>query len=281
MRKSPMDIVFFSACAGGAAITLALLFIILGLIALRGAGAISPAFLLEASGDFGAAGGIFYQIMGTILLMITAGALALPLALGAALYRVEYMGASFRHIADLFIYALNGVPTIIFGLFGYMVFGAWLGMGVSWLTGAIILSIMVTPTMIVSAGEALEAIPDEYRQAGLALGLGRPALMRRVLLPQSIPGILTGLFLGLARAAGETAAIMFTATAFSGVGLPRGLGEPVATLQTHILVLAGEALNPSAKENAWGAALVLVGLVMALSLGAMAARSRTRTEAER
>ncbi len=276
-----MDIALYSACAGAGGATLLILVVILGLIASRGAGALGPGFLLTASRDFGAAGGILYQILGTIILMATAGVISLPVALGAALYRTEYLRVPFKRTADLFVYALGGVPTIIFGLFGYMVFGAWLGLGVSWLTGALILGVMVLPTMVVSIEEALNAIPPAYREEALALGLGEWAIMRRVLLPGSAPGVLTGLFLGLSRAAGETAAIMFTATAFSGVRLPHGLGEPVATLQTHILVLAGEAINPAARRNAWGAALVLVGLVMALGLAAMAARSRTKTEAGR
>ncbi len=274
MRRTA-DIIFFLGCAAAAAAALAILFIILGLLAVRGAGALKPGFFLEASRGFGSGGGVYYQILGTILLMTAAGLLALPAAVGAALYRTEYLPPSLRETADLFIYALNGVPTIIFGLFGYMVFGLWLGLGLSWVTGALILAVMVLPTMTVSTAEALEAIPSGYREAGLALGLGPWQLIRRVLIPRSTAGILTGLFLGLARAGGETAAIMFTATAFSGVGFPRSLAEPVATLQTHILVLAGEALNPAARLNAWGAALVLTAIVMGLSLAAMAARRRT------
>ena len=277
--EKSLDGLFFLACAASTAITLALLFAILGLLASRGAGALSTGFFTEASQGFGAGGGVFYQILGTLLLMTTAGAIALPLAIGAALYRTEYLGPSLRQTADLLIYALNGVPTIIFGLFGYMVFGLWLGLGLSWVTGVLILAVMVLPTMTVSTAEALEAIPGGYREAGLALGLGPWSVIWRVLIPRSMAGIFTGLFLGLARAGGETAAIMFTATAFSGVGFPRSLTEPVATLQTHILVLAGEALNPAARLNAWGAALVLTAVVMGLSLGAMAARRRAGREA--
>ncbi len=279
-RARAVDIIFISICLLCALTAIAVLFIILALILSRGLGAISISFLTEGSRDFGAAGGILYQILGTIILMITAGLMSLPIALGAALYRHEYLTSSYRRTADLFIYALNGVPTIIFGLFGYIFIGGVLKLGVSWVTGSFILAVMILPTITVSIQEALAAIPHKYREAALALGLGRWSIMKSVLIPRSLPGILTGLFLGLARAAGETAAIMFTATAFSGVGLPRGLAEPVATLQTHILVLAAEATNPLARGNAWGSALVLVALVMALSLMAMLVRSRMRTEAE-
>jgi len=279
-RARTLDILFISLCILCALTAVAILFIFLALIISRGLGVINISFLTKPSRDFGAGGGIIYQILGTILLMITAGIISLPIALGAALYRHEYLRPSYRKKADLFIYALNGVPTIIFGLFGYIFIGGALGLGVSWVTGSFILAVMILPTLTVSIQEALSAIPHKYRDTGLALGLGRWSLIRRVLLPRTLPGIFTGLFLGLARAAGETAAIMFTATAFSGAGLPHGLREPVATLQTHILVLAGEATNPVARATAWGSALVLVAIVMALSLMAMFVRSRVRSEAE-
>jgi len=173
------------------------------------------------------------------------------------------------------------VPTIIFGLVGYIFIGGVFKLGVSWITGSFILAVMILPTLTLSIQEALYAIPFKYRETALALGLGRWSLVKKVLLPRSLSGIFTGLFLGLARAAGETAAIMFTATAFSGVGLPRGISEPVATLQTHILVLAGEATNPLARQNAWGAALVLVAIVTLLSLMAMVIRTKIQTEAGR
>jgi len=279
-RARTLDIFFFSLCLLCALFTVAILFIFLALIISRGYGAISLSFLTEPSSGFGSHGGILYQIAGTIILMITAGTLSLPVALGAALYRYEYLKPAYKKRADLFVYALNGVPTIIFGLLGYIFIGGVLRLGVSWVTGSFILAVMILPTLTLSIQEALSAIPRKYRETGLALGLGRWSIIRRVLIPRTLPGILTGLFLGLARAAGETAAIMFTATAFSGVGLPRSFAEPVATLQTHILVLAGEATNPIARTNAWGSALVLVTLVFTLSLMAMFVRKKTRSEAE-
>ncbi len=280
MQRRVMDRLFISLCLLCALTAIAILFVFLALIISKGARAIDLSFLTQPSRDFGASGGIIYQILGTILLMITAGIISLPIALGSALYSSEYLSPSYRKKADLFIYALNGVPTIIFGLFGYIFIGGFLGLGVSWLTGSVILAVMILPTLTVSIEEALLAIPLKYRESGLALGLGRWSLIKSVLIPRTMPGIFTGLFLGLARAAGETAAIMFTATAFSGVGLPRGIREPVATLQTHILVLAGEATNPMARTNAWGSALVLVTLVMTLSLMALLVRSRLHREAE-
>ena len=137
---------------------------------------------------------------------------------------------------------------------------------------------MILPTLVVSIREAIDSIPNQYRDAGLALGMTTAQLIRAVIVPQSVAGMITGLLLGLARATGETAAIMFTATAFSGVNIPRSFNEPVATLQTHILVLSQEALHPSATDAVWGAALVLMGLVLCFSLGANVIRSRSRVE---
>ncbi len=281
MRRDLKEVIFFSACTTTTVTAISLLFIILSAIFVRGLPAINLEFLTAESREFGKNGGIFYQTMGTLILIGAAGVLALPIALGSAVYQTEYLSPSLRGTADLLVYALNAVPTIIFGLFGYMFFGVFLKLGVSWLTGSFILAIMVLPTVIVSIKEAIESIPVKYLEAGLALGLTQERLVRAVIIPQSLHGVVTGLLLGLARAAGETAAIMFTATTFSGVLLPSSFREPVTTLQTHILILAQEAINPRALTNAWGAALVLVALVMFMSIGSMLIREKITLEAER
>ncbi|NIR48633.1 phosphate ABC transporter permease PstA [candidate division KSB1 bacterium] len=281
MTRPIKAILFFSSCTITTIVAVSLLFIILSAILTRAMPAISLEFLVAESKDFGQDGGIFYQIIGTIMLIVGAGILSLPVALGTAIYQTEYINSSFQRTASVLIYALNGVPTILFGLFGYKFFGILLKMGVSWLTGSFILAIMILPTLVVSIKEAIESIPVKYREAGLALGFTTWRLIKTVLIPQSFFGIVTGLLLGLARATGETAAIMFTATAFSGITMPNSFLEPVTTLQTHIFVLAQEAVNPQARTNAWGAALVLVVLVFLMSLGSMLVRRRLTLEAER
>ncbi len=281
MTRHLKAILFFSACIIATVLAVSLLFIILSAILSRGMPAISLEFLTAESKDFGQKGGIFYQIIGTIILIAGAGFLALPIALGTAIYQTEYIRAALQRTASVFIYALNGVPTIIFGLFGYIFFGIFLKMGVSWLSGSFILAIMILPTLVVSIKEAVESIPIKYREAGLALGFTQWRLIRTVIIPQSFFGVVTGLLLGLARAAGETAAIMFTATTFSGVLIPETFREPVTTLQTHILVLAQEAVNPQTRTNAWGAALVLVILVFLMTVGSMLVRRKLKLEAER
>ncbi|MFQ5449424.1 MAG: phosphate ABC transporter permease PstA [Nitrospinaceae bacterium] len=255
---------------------------VLGTVIVKGAPTVSGDFLWEASRDFGSGGGIFYQVMGTWLLMTGAVVVSLPLALGTALLLSEYLKS--RRLKKMFrnlIYSLNGVPTILFGLAGYVFFGEFLGTGVSWLTGSLILAVMIFPTLQVSIQEAIEALPEKYRETGLAMGLTPAAMIWSIVLPQSIFGMVTGILLGLARAAGETAAIMFTATAFSGILLPGTWTDPVPTLQTHILVLVQEAVNPRALSNAWGAALVLLCLVFLLIGAALLVRGRLRMEFER
>jgi len=259
-----------------------ILLVILGIVFGEGAPAIDWEFLTRASSNFGATGGILYQTAGTLLLMGGAVVVSLPVALGTALFQTEYLKS--HRIKKLFrylLYSLNGVPTILFGLVGYMVFGVALETGVSWLTGVLILAVMILPTLQVSFQQAVEALPEKYRDAGLALGLSPSAMIRSVIIPQSLFGIVTGVLLGLARAAGETAAIMFTATTFSGVLLPHSLRDPAPTLQTHILILAQEALNPQAVAHAWGAGLVLLSLTFLLIAGALFCRSRMRMESER
>jgi len=255
---------------------------ILATVFFKGGGALGAGFFLEESRDFGAAGGVRYQIAGTLLLMAGAALAGLPLALAGALFQTEYLKSpGLRRALRLLVYSLNGVPTILFGLLGYLFFGIYLGTGVSWLTGVLILAIMILPTMQVSVQEAIEALPETYREAGSALGLSRWQEIRSIVLPHSFYGIVTGTLLGLARAAGETAAILFTATAFSGARLPASLGDPVPTLQTHILVLAQEAVNPRALEAAWGAGCVLLILVFSLISASLLIRGRLSMEFDR
>ncbi len=263
-------------------LAISLLLLILGAVFWQGAPAIDWEFLTQASSDFGASGGILYQTAGTLILMTGAVAVALPVALGTALFQTEYLKSDrLKKISRNLFYSLNGMPTILFGLVGYMVFGVYLEAGVSWLTGTLILAVMILPTLQVSFQQAVEALPEKYRDAGMALGLSPVAMTCSIIIPQSLFGIITGVLLGLARAAGETAAIMFTATTFSGVLLPRTWTDPVPTLQTHILVLAQEALNPKAVAQAWGAGLVLLSLTFILIAGALFCRSRMRMESER
>lgn len=262
----------------GCGILIWILSVVLG----KGLPAINPGFLFQESRDFGSEGGVAFQIVGTLILMTGAVVLSLPIALGSALFQTEFLESErLKKAFRGFLYSLNGVPTILFGLVGYLFFGVYLEAGVSWLTGVLILGAMILPTLHVSIQQAIESLPEKYRDSGMALGLSPWAQIRSIIIPQSVFGIVTGVLLGLARAAGETAAILFTATTFSGTRFPLSWTDPVPTLQTHILVLAQDAVNPQATTNAWGAGLVLLTLVFLLIIASLALRGRMSMEAER
>jgi phosphate transport system permease protein len=178
------------------------------------------------------------------------------------------------------LYTANALPSILFGIAGMVVFSRFFGWGKSWLAGGLLLGLMILPTLSVALIERLRSLPRKYREAASALGLTRAQTVWSVLLPQCAGGLLSGALLGLARAAGETAPILFAAAVFSGAGFPSGLRDsPVAALPYHIFVLAQDSFDPSVESHLWGAACVLVGLVLGLSLLALPARLRAHEEA--
>ncbi|MEE8403079.1 MAG: phosphate ABC transporter permease PstA, partial [Candidatus Hydrothermarchaeaceae archaeon] len=233
----------------------------------KGLPAINLEFLTSPAESFGSSGGIITQIVGSVLIVLGAAVFSLPIALGTTVYQTEFLTSPhIKKVSDTLIYVLNGVPSIVFGLFGLIFYVHLLGLGISWIVGSLILGTMIIPTIIVSIKNAIESIAVEYREAGEALGLSKWRMIGAVILPNSIHGMITGLLMGLARAAGETAPIMFTATVFSGVLFPSSFSDPVTTLPTHILYLSFEATNPQALMNARGATLVLLSLVFGMSL---------------
>lgn len=279
MNRKNIDGVFKGTIWLAFAICAALLFFLFGVIIFKGVAAISFGFLLTAASNFGASGGVLYQIIGSILLVLTAALISFPIALGTAIFKSEYLkNDRWQKISNIFIYGLNGIPSIIFGIFGLIFFVNFLGTGVSWFVGSIILAMMILPTITLSAYQTINSIPSIFRENSLALGLNKWQVITKVLLPQGINGAITGLLIGLARAIGETAPIMFIATAFSGVEIPNSLLEPVASLPTHILALAQQATNPAALQNAWGASFVLILLVMLFSCSALIFRLRQKSK---
>ena len=239
----------------------------------RGADALRPRFWWTLSSG-ASGGGIRGQLAGTALLVVVAGVLAAPVGLGLGLVTSEYVRPAAGRGLRALTLTLGGVPSILLGLWGYWLFSVRLGWGKSWLAGAIVLAVVAVPPVAVAVAAAVAALPPGRREAALALGLRRDQLLRSVLVPQAVPGLVTGLLLGLARAAGETAPLLFTATVFSGAPvLPSGVRQsPVAALPTHIFVLAQDAADPSAMRAAWGAALALVVLAGLLVAGAVPAR---------
>ncbi len=275
IQRKIKSYVIGTLCALFTTSSVAILFTLIALIAKNGLPAIDWEFLTSAAKRFGSEGGICYQIIGTVLLISTAALIGLPLALGTAVYQTEFLSSRWQKPANILLYSLNGVPTILFGLFGFIIFGVYFKLGISWLSGALILALMILPTIAVSIKESIQSIPNEYRETANAFGFSQWQLIQSVILPYSLSGVLTGTLLGLARAAGETAAIMFTATTFSGVTIPSTIYEPVTSLQTHILILSQDALAPEARTHAWGAALVLVSIVFILNISSMMVRRKT------
>lgn len=264
--------------AGGLLAVLLPLTLLLGVVTLlldRGRVALDPSFWLD--GAVGASGGgVRDQVAGTLLLVLAAGLVATPVGLGLGLVLGEYAPPRVVRAARTATLALGGVPTILLGLAGYAVFSTALGWGKSWLAGALVLAVVVVPVVALTTATRLDQLAPERREAAEALGLTRSQVVRSVLLPHARPAVLTGLLLGLARAAGETAPLLFTATVFAGAPtLPQGVvQQPVQALPTHIFTLAQDAADQASVDAAWGAALVLVVLAGALLMAALPARRR-------
>jgi len=264
----------FSLIWGAIAAVLCVLGIILLYIIVNGLPALTWEFLTQPPRDLGRAGGIFPAIVGTLYLVAGAIAFALPIGIGAAIYLSEYTRGSNR-ITDIIrtgIDLLNGMPSIVFGLFGFAFLVIFLNFGVSLLAGMITLGLMILPTIIRTTEESLKSVPASLREGSLALGATKWQTISRVVLPPAVPGILTGTILSIGRAAGETAPILFTAAVFSKRFLPTSAFEPVMALPYHLFVLATNV--PGATKNQYGTALVLLILVVAIYAVAIGIRSR-------
>ncbi|WP_421773876.1 phosphate ABC transporter permease PstA [Gracilimonas sp.] len=282
MNRAIRNSIFEGLCWTSLIVTGALLMVLIGSIFWNGFQAVSFDFVISASRNFGAEGGVLYQIIGSLLLISVAAGLSFPIALGTALYKSEYLKNQYlQRVSDILIYGLNGIPSVVFGIFGLVLFVNILSTGISWFVGSIILGIMILPTLVLTTYQSINSIPHHYRESALALGMSKWQVSTKILLPMSIQGAFTGLLIGLARAIGETAPIMFIATAFSGAKIPGSPFEPVASLPTHILSLAQQASDPRSLENAWGASLILITLVGLFSLTAVIFRNKYKNSVAR
>ena len=258
--------------------------VLLGIVAVilgRGLPVFDWQFVVGESGQALGSGGVRYQLVGTLILVATTLVVAAPLALGWALVQtILAPGPRWRRALRRLLFALNGVPSILFGIFGLIVFVKMLAWGKSWLAGGILLAFMILPTVTIAWVERIEALPRKYLIAASALGLSQSRVVWSVIVPQTWGGGASGLLLGLARAAGETAPILFAAAVFSGVTVPAGVREsPVLALPYHIFVLAQDSFDPAVGGHLWGAAFVLLALVLVLSLLALPLRLRASEEA--
>nr|WP_208598318.1 phosphate ABC transporter permease PstA [Desulfatiglans anilini] len=254
---------------------LALLVVVFFLVK-NGWKAINWTFLTQPPIDSMTRGGILPCIVGTLCLSVGAIVIALPIGVASAIYLHEYAkpGRAMR-IIRLGINNLAGVPSVVFGLFGLAFFVVYLKMGVSILAGSLTLAALTLPVIIGSAEEALKAVPQTYREASLGLGATKWQTISKVVLPAALPGILTGAILGLSRAAGETAPIMFTAAVFFTPSMPSSVFDEIMALPYHIYVLATAGTEiEQTRPLQYGTALVLITLVLGLNLVAIIYRAR-------
>ena len=250
--------------------------LIIAIIIQKGLPAINWQFLSDIPRQGMRAGGIFPAIVGTIYLVIGAIVFALPIGLMTAIYLSEYARDNFlTRMIKLAIVNLAGVPSVVYGLFGLALFVVFLKFGASILSGSLTLGIMVLPIIITTSREALESVPYTFREVSLSLGASKWQTIRHIVLPNAIPGILTGTILGLGRAAGETAPILFTVAAFYLPQLPGSIFVQAMALPYHLYVISTQVPNVDEKIR-YGTALVLLVLVLFMNLVAIIIRYRFR-----
>jgi phosphate transport system permease protein len=273
IQKGVFAVFRLSVAANGLALAVIVYF-----IAINGLKAINWTFLSQPPMDSMTKGGILPCIVGTLALSVGALVVAFPIGVASAVYLNEYARpGKILRIIRLGINNLAGVPSVVFGLFGLAFFVIYLKMGVSLLAGALTLGVMSLPVIIGATEEALKTVPDTYREASLGLGATKLQTIFRVVLPAALPGILTGGILGVSRAAGETAPIMFTAAVFYTPHLPKSIFDEIMALPYHIYVLATAGTEIEAtRPLQYGTALVLIALVLGMNLIAIVWRARLR-----
>lgn len=246
------------------AVALLALFAILGAVLVRGLPLVNLEFLSAAPRDMGRAGGVGPLIVGTAAVALLAVALALPLGLGAAIYLVEYKHSRWlERLIHFGADSLAGIPSILFGLFGFIFFVLYLRLGWCVLSGALTLCLMVLPTILRTAEEAIRAVPSSLREVSHSLGASRMQTLGRVVLPAALPGILTGVILATGRCLAETAAVLFTVG--SALRAPATPLDSTRTLAVHFYLLAKEG---RAEERAYATAALLVLLSLAINAAA-------------
>lgn len=277
-RKTIVQAIGFLALRVAMGLVLAVLVLFLLDIGKKGGGAISWEFLSQPPRRGMTEGGIFPAIVGTFLVTVITAVLAVPLGMCAAIYLNEYARQSrLTRLIRLSIRNLSGVPSIVYGLFGVILFVNVMRFGTSILSAGLTLGLMTLPWTITASEEALKTVPNAYREGALALGATKWQMIRTNVLPYALPGMLTGTVLGLARAAGETAPIMFTGAAFFLPYLPRSLGDQFMALPYHLYIMATQHhAILQVRPLAYGTALVLISLVLGMNMTAVIVRYRLR-----
>jgi phosphate transport system permease protein len=250
--------------------------LVVAYIVVQGIGAINWEFLTAFPRNGMKEGGILPAIIGTVVLTFGTAIVSIPIAVGAAIYLAEYARDSWLTRAiRLAIINLAGIPSVVYGLFGLGLFVLFLELGTSIVAGSLTLGLMTLPVVISTAEEALLAVPQRFRVVSRSLGASRWQTVREVVLPNALPGILTGVILGLERAAGETAPILFTVAAFYLPQLPRSPLDQTMALPYHLYVISTQVPGMPL-EVQYGTALVLLVLVLSMNVVATVIRSRFR-----
>jgi phosphate transport system permease protein len=245
-------------------------------IVIQGIGAISWEFITGFPHGGMREGGILPAVIGTVLLTFGTAIVAIPLGVGAAIYLAEYARDNWLTRAiRLAIINLAGIPSVVYGLFGLGMFVLFLRFGTSIVAGSLTLGLMTLPVVISTAEEAILTVPQSFRVVSISLGGTKWQTIREVVLPQSLPGIITGVILGLERAAGETAPILFTVAAFYLPRLPRSIFDQTMALPYHLYVISTQVPGMPARIQ-YGTALVLLVLVLSMNVVATIIRSYFR-----
>ena len=278
MRKKIIEFIGFFSLRVCLYIVLAFLFIFLYDIGSKGGGVISWEFVSQAPRRGMTEGGIFPAIMGTFFVTMVTALLAVPMGMFSAIYLNEYAKQTrITRIIRLSIRNLSGVPSIVYGLFGVILFVNVLKFGTSILSAGLTLGLLTLPWTITASEEALKTVPNSYREGALALGATKWQSIRTNVLPNALPGMMTGTVLGLSRAAGETAPIMFTGAAFFLPFLPRSFSDQFMALPYHLYVMATQHHAISqVRPLAYGTALILILLILIMNMSVVIIRYRLR-----
>lgn len=278
MRVTPQTtqrIVFGLLTAAMVTVVIPLIFVV-GYIVVQGMGAISWQFLADMPRNGMREGGIFPAIVGTILLTLGTAVFSVPIGIGGGIYLAEYSADTpLTRAIRLSIINLAGVPSVVYGLFGLGLFVLFLQFGTSILAGSLTLGILTLPVIISTSEEAIRSVPQSFRVVNAAVGGTKWQGIRRIVLPQALPGIITGVILGLERAAGETAPILFTVAAFFLPRLPHSIFDQTMALPYHLFVISTQVPSMPIQIQ-YGTALVLLVFVLSMNLTATLIRRHYR-----
>lgn len=260
--KTSQKIAIFSIWTAALLVIVILVAIIIYIL-VKGIPMISWQFLTEIPRNMGRTGGISSSIVGTLLVTAVAVIVATPFGIGTAIYLTEYTREGrVTRIIRFSAESLAGIPSIVYGLFGFIFFVIYLKMGWSILSGGLTMAIMILPTIIRTSEEAIRTVPQLYREVGFSLGATKWQAITRTVLPSALPGIVNGVILSIGRCVAETAAVILTAG--SALRMPTSLFAPTRTMAVHFYILAREGIS---MENAYGTAALLIILILLLNVG--------------